>query len=107
MKSFFKYLEEIANAKNFSPENTFGYEELVANEYKILAVAWYPRDQWGQKLEKLKTAVGGIPFFNLGTKQKQSTFRNLAGEDVPGEGGWLMSTSKESESDYTKFKNEI
>ena len=111
-------IEGIANAKNFSPHNTYGYEELVANEYKILAVAWYPRDQWGQKLEKLKTAVGSIPFFTLGTKQKQSTFRNLAGEDVPGEGGWLMpyvetntgkrtSASKQAESDYTKFKNEI
>ena len=100
-------IEGIANARNFSPENTFGYEELVANEYKILTVAWYPRDRWGMKLEKLKTAVGSIPFFTLGTKQKQSTFRNLAGEDVPGEGGWLMSTSKQAESDYTKFKNEI
>ena len=100
-------IEGIANAKNFSPHNTFGYEELVANEYKILTVAWYPRDKWGMKLEKLKTAVGSIPFFTLGTKQKQNTFRNLAGEDVPGEGGWSMSTSREAESDYTKFKNEI
>lgn len=102
-----EHIEGIANARNFSPHNTFGYEELVANEYKILTVAWYPRDKWGMKLEKLKTAVGSIPFFTLGTKQKQNTFRNLAGEDVPGEGGWSMSTSKQAESDYTKFKNEI
>ena len=100
-------IERIANARNFSPENTFGYEELVANEYKILTVAWYPRDRWGMKLEKLKTAVGSIPFFTLGTRHKQSTFRNLAGQDIPTEGGWSMSTSRKAESDYTKFKNEI
>lgn len=111
-------IEGIANAKNFSTENTFGYEELVANEYKILTVAWYPRDQWGMKLEKLKTAVGSIPFFNLGLGNKQSTFRDLAGKDISTGSRWLMpyvetntgkrtSASKQAESDYTKFKNEI
>ena len=109
-------VERIANAKNFSPENTFGYEELVANEYKILAVAWYPRDQWGKKLEKLETAVGSIPFFNLGLGNKQSTFKDLAGKDIPTGSRWLMpyvetntgkrtSASKQAESDYIKFKN--
>ena len=111
-------VERIANAKNFSPENTFGYEELVANEYKILAVAWYPRDQWGKKLEKLKTAVGNIPFFNLGLGNKESTFKDLAGKDIPTGSRWLMpyvetntgkrtSASKQAESDYDKFKNKI
>lgn len=109
-------IEGIANAKNFSTENTFGYEELVANEYKILTVAWYPRDQWGMKLEKLKTAVGSIPFFNLGLGNKQSTFRDLAGKDISTGSRWLMpyvetntgkrtSASKQAESDYAKFKN--
>ena len=109
-------VERIANAKNFSPENTFGYEELVANQYKILAVAWYPRDQWGKKLEKLKTAVGNIPFFNLGLGNKESTFKDLAGKDISTGSRWLMpyvetntgkrtSASKQAESDYIKFKN--
>ena len=109
-------VERIANAKNFSPENTFGYEELVANQYKILAVAWYPRDQWGKKLEKLETAVGSIPFFNLGLGNKQSTFKDLAGKDISTGSRWLMpyvetntgkrtSASKQAESDYIKFKN--
>lgn len=109
-------VERIANAKNFSLENTFGYEELVANEYKILAVAWYPRDQWGKKLEKLETAVGSIPFFNLGLGNKQSTFKDLAGKDISTGSRWLMpyvetntgkrtSASKQAESDYIKFKN--
>lgn len=111
-------VEQIAIAKNFSPENTFGYEELVANEYKILAVAWYPRDQWGTKLEKLETAVGSIPFFNLGLGNKQSTFKDLAGKDIPSGSRWLMpyvetntgkrtSASKQVESDYIKFKNKM
>lgn len=111
-------VEQIAIAKNFSPENTFGYEELVANEYKILAVAWYPRDQWGKKLEKLETAVGSIPFFNLGLGNKQSTFKDLAGKDIPSGSRWLMpyvetntgkrtSASKQVESDYIKFKNKM
>ena len=111
-------IEGIANAKNFSPHNTFGYEELVANEYKILAVAWYPREKWGMKLEKLKTAVGSIPFFNLGIENKQSTFRDLAGKDISTGSRWSMpydetstgrrtSASKQAESDYTKFKNKI
>ena len=109
-------VERIANAKNFSPENTYGYEELVANQYKILAVAWYPRDQWGKKLEKLETAVGSIPFFNLGLGNKESTFKDLAGKDIPTGSRWLMpyvetntgkrtSASKQAESDYIKFKN--
>ena len=109
-------IEGIANAKNFSPHNTFGYEELVANEYKILAVAWYPVDQWGKKLEKLETAVGSIPFFNLGLGNKQSTFKDLAGKDISTGSRWLMpyvetntgkrtSASKQAESDYIKFKN--
>ena len=111
-------VERIANAKNFSPENTYGYEELVANQYKILAVAWYPRDQWGKKLEKLKTAVGNIPFFNLGLGNKESTFKDLAGKDISTGSRWLMpyvetntgkrtSASKQAESDYDKFKNKI
>ena len=111
-------VERIANAKNFSPENTFGYEELVANQYKILAVAWYPRDQWGKKLEKLETAVGSIPFFNLGLGNKESTFKDLAGKDISTGSRWLMpyvetntgkrtSASKQAESDYDKFKNKI
>ena len=111
-------VERIANAKNFSPENTYGYEELVANQYKILAVAWYPRDQWGKKLEKLETAVGSIPFFNLGLGNKQSTFKDLAGKDISTGSRWLMpyvetntgkrtSASKQAESDYDKFKNKI
>lgn len=109
-------VERIANAKNFSPENTYGYEELVANQYKILAVAWYPRDQWGKKLEKLEKASGNIPFFNLGLGNKQSTFKDLAGKDIPTGSRWLMpyvetntgkrtSASKQAESDYIKFKN--
>jgi len=109
-------VEQIAIAKNFNDNNTYGYEELVANEYKILAVAWYPRDQWGKKLEKLETAVGSIPFFNLGLGNKQSTFKDLAGKDIPSGSRWLMpyvetntgkrtSASKQAESDYTKFKN--
>ena len=111
-------VERIANAKNFSPENTYGYEELVANQYKILAVAWYPRDQWGKKLEKLETAVGSIPFFNLGLGNKESTFKDLAGKDISTGSRWLMpyvetntgkrtSASKQAESDYDKFKNKI
>jgi hypothetical protein len=111
-------VERIAIAKNFSLENTYGYEELVANQYKILAVAWYPVDKWGKKLEKLETAVGSIPFFNLGLGNKQSTFKDLAGKDIPSGSRWLMpyvetntgkrtSASKQAESDYTKFKNEI
>lgn len=109
-------VERIANAKNFSLENTYGYEELVANQYKILAVAWYPRDQWGKKLEKLEKASGNIPFFNLGLGNKQSTFKDLAGKDIPSGSRWLMpyvetntgkrtSASKQAESDYIKFKN--
>jgi hypothetical protein len=109
-------VERIANAKNFSLENTYGYEELVANQYKILAVAWYPRDQWGKKLEKLEKASGNIPFFNLGLGNKQSTFKDLAGKDIPTGSRWLMpyvetntgkrtSASKQAESDYIKFKN--
>ena len=109
-------VEQIAIARNFSPHNTFGYEELVANEYKILAVAWYPRDQWGKKLEKLETAVGSIPFFNLGLGNKESTFKDLAGKDISTGSRWLMpyvetntgkrtSASKQAESDYIKFKN--
>ena len=109
-------VERIANAKNFNDNNTFGYEELVANEYKILAVAWYPRDQWGKKLEKLKTAVGNIPFFNLGLGNKESTFKDLTGKDISTGSRWLMpyvetntgkrtSASKQAESDYIKFKN--
>ena len=109
-------IEGIANARNFSPHNTFGYEELVANEYKILAVAWYPRDQWGKKLEKLEKASGNIPFFNLGLGNKESTFKDLAGKDIPTGSRWLMpyvetntgkrtSASKQAESDYIKFKN--
>ena len=111
-------VERIANAKNFNDNNTFGYEELVANEYKILAVAWYPRDQWGKKLEKLETAVGSIPFFNLGLGNKESTFKDLAGKDISTGSRWLMpyvetntgkrtSASKQAESDYDKFKNKI
>ena len=111
-------IEGIANAKNFSPHNTFGYEELVANEYKILAVAWYPVDQWGKKLEKLEKASGNIPFFNLGLGNKESTFKDLAGKDIPTGSRWLMpyvetntgkrtSASKQAESDYTKFKKKI
>ena len=111
-------VEQIAIARNFSPHNTFGYEELVANEYKILAVAWYPRDQWGKKLEKLETAVGSIPFFNLGLGNKESTFKDLAGKDISTGSRWLMpyvetntgkrtSASKQAESDYDKFKNKI
>lgn len=109
-------VERIANAKNFSLENTYGYEELVANQYKILAVAWYPRDQWGKKLEKLEKASGNIPFFNLGLGNKQSTFKDLAGKDISTGSRWLMpyvetntgkrtSASKQAESDYIKFKN--
>ena len=109
-------VERIANAKNFNDNNTYGYEELVANEYKILAVAWYPRDQWGKKLEKLETAVGSIPFFNLGLGNKESTFKDLAGKDISTGSRWLMpyvetntgkrtSASKQAESDYIKFKN--
>ena len=109
-------IEGIANARNFSPHNTFGYEELVANEYKILAVAWYPVDQWGKKLEKLEKAVGSIPFFNLGLGNKESTFKDLAGKDISTGSRWLMpyvetntgkrtSASKQAESDYIKFKN--
>ena len=111
-------VEQIAIAKNFNDNNTFGYEELVANEYKILAVAWYPRDQWGKKLEKLKTAVGNIPFFNLGLGNKESTFKDLTGKDISTGSRWLMpyvetntgkrtSASKQAESDYDKFKNKI
>ena len=111
-------VEQIANAKNFNDNNTFGYEELVANEYKILAVAWYPRDQWGKKLEKLETAVGSIPFFNLGLGNKESTFKDLTGKDISTGSRWLMpyvetntgkrtSASKQAESDYDKFKNKI
>ena len=111
-------VEQIAIAKNFNDNNTFGYEELVANEYKILAVAWYPRDQWGKKLEKLKTAVGNIPFFNLGLGNKESTFKDLTGKDISTGSRWLMpyvetntgkrtSASKQAESDYIKFKNKI
>ena len=111
-------VEQIAIAKNFNDNNTYGYEELVANEYKILAVAWYPRDQWGKKLEKLETAVGSIPFFNLGLGNKESTFKDLAGKDISTGSRWLMpyvetntgkrtSASKQAESDYIKFKNKI
>ena len=111
-------VEQIAIAKNFNDNNTFGYEELVANEYKILAVAWYPRDQWGKKLEKLETAVGSIPFFNLGLGNKESTFKDLTGKDISTGSRWLMpyvetntgkrtSASKQAESDYDKFKNKI
>ena len=111
-------VEQIAIAKNFNDNNTYGYEELVANEYKILAVAWYPRDQWGKKLEKLETAVGSIPFFNLGLGNKESTFKDLTGKDISTGSRWLMpyvetntgkrtSASKQAESDYDKFKNKI
>ena len=111
-------VERIANAKNFSLENTYGYEELVANQYKILAVAWYPRDQWGKKLEKLEKASGNIPFFNLGLGNKESTFKDLAGKDISTGSRWLMpyvetntgkrtSASKQAESDYIKFKNKM
>ena len=50
-------VERIANAKNFSPENTYGYEELVANQYKILAVAWYPRDQCGKEDDEFMVRI--------------------------------------------------
>ena len=68
--------------------------------------------------KKLETAVGNIPFFNLGLGNKESTFKDLTGKDISTGSRWLMpyvetntgkrtSASKQAESDYTKFKNKI
>lgn len=100
-------IEQIAKGQDYNSVidlSNHGYEELVANEYKILAVLWYPADKWGIKLEKLKTAVGDIPFFNLGIKQKQSTFKNLAGVSTSVAGGWLPGPDAFRRSEYKKFK---
>jgi hypothetical protein len=51
-----------------------GYWELVANQYKVLGVAWYNANVWGIGLEELEkaTAAAGVPLWNFAEQDRDS-----------------------------------
>ena len=51
-----------------------GYWELVANQYKVLGVAWYNANIWGIGLEELEkaAATAGVPLWNFTEQDRES-----------------------------------
>ena len=51
-----------------------GYYELVANQYKVLGVAWYNANIWGIGLEELEkaAATAGVPLWNFTEQDRES-----------------------------------
>ena len=42
--------------------NTGGYSELIANQYKVIGIAWMPNmTKWGAGEDKMRAAAGAIP----------------------------------------------
>ena len=64
-------IEELAARTHIG---TSGYYELVANEYKVLGVAWYVSNNWGVGVETLEKASAsiGVPFWNFGEENTVS-----------------------------------
>ena len=62
-------MQELAD-QTYDRGTSTSYSELVANNFKVLGVAWYATDPWGVELEKLQGAIGNIPFYNFGNEDK-------------------------------------
>ena len=62
-------IEELAARTRITPS---GYWELVANQYKVLGVAWYNANVWGIGLEELEkaTAAAGVPLWNFAEQDR-------------------------------------
>ena len=91
-KYFLNARQEIVNIATGQSSSRDSYSELVANEYKVLGVAYYATDPWGVELEKLKNAVAGVPFWNFGTYDKQTS-------------RWTPPSQQFNPWDYTKTKD--
>lgn len=64
-------IEELAARTHISAS---GYWELVANQYKVLGVAWYNANIWGIGIDELEkaAATAGVPLWNFTEQNKES-----------------------------------
>ena len=64
-------IEELAARTHITSS---GYWELVANQYKVLGVAWYNANIWGIGLEELEkaAAAAGVPLWNFTEQDRES-----------------------------------
>ena len=84
-------MQELAD-QTYDRATTTSYSELVANNFKVLGVAWYATDPWGVELEKLQGAIGNIPFYNFGNEDKST-------------GRWIIKTTAQIKKtpEYAEF----
>lgn len=54
--------------------NTGGYSELIANQYKVIGVAWMPyMTKWGAGEEKMRAAAGDVPILIAARKSAEDS----------------------------------